>query len=98
MAEYQNESSDVCTHSQVASGVASVSIIAANVKRKGLVILNTDANALYLRFDGGTVTAATSNVTLAQNASYTFPFKFRGAITGLWAGDGTGHANVAEFT
>ena len=39
MAEYQPARSSVGTHSQVASGIASVTILAANAKRKGLRFL-----------------------------------------------------------
>jgi hypothetical protein len=83
---------------QVASGTASVAILAANGERIGATIVNTDANALFLRLDGGTATSANYSVSVAAATNYTVPFRFQGAITGIWAGDGTGHANVTEFT
>jgi hypothetical protein len=83
---------------QVASGVASVPILAANGSRVGAVISNSDANALFLRLDGGTVTSANYSVSVAANANYNVPFGYTGAITGIWAGDGSGNANVTEFT
>jgi hypothetical protein len=83
---------------QVASGTSSVPILAANGARVGAVIANSDANALLLRLDGGTVTAANYSVSVAAAASYQLPFGYQGNITGIWAGDGTGHANVTEFT
>ena len=83
---------------QVPSGIASVAILAANGARVGATIVNTDANALLLRLDGGTVTAANYSVSIAANANYVVPFRYQGAITGLWAGDGIGAANVTEFT
>jgi hypothetical protein len=86
------------TFSQVASGTSSVSILAANGSRVGATIANSDANALFLRLDAGTATSANYSVQVAANAVYVVPFRFQGAITGIWAGDGSGHANVTEFT
>lgn len=84
--------------SQVASGTSSVSILAANGSRVGAVISNSDANALLLRLDGGAATTANYSVSVASGANYSVPFGYAGAITGIWAGDGGGHANVTEFT
>jgi len=84
--------------SQVASGTSSVTILAANGERVGGIIANTDTNALYLRLDGGTVTSANYSVMLAQNAEFQIPLGFTGLITGIWAGDGSGNANVTELT
>jgi hypothetical protein len=83
---------------QVESGTSSVAILAANGARVGATIVNTDTNALLLRLDGGTVTADNYSVSIAADGNYVVPFHFQGAITGLWAGNGTGHANVTEFT
>ena len=98
MSNLPNLVANKAAFSQVASGTDSVAILAANGSRIGAVITNTDANALYLRTDGGTVTSANYTVSIAQNGNYTIPYGYNGLITGIWAGDGTGHANVTEFT
>jgi hypothetical protein len=84
---------------QVASVETSTTILAANGNRVGAVITNTDTAILYLRLDGGTVTAANHSVQIAANGRYEVPYQFSGLITGIWAGSsGSGHANVTEFT
>ena len=83
---------------QVASGTSSVTILAANGERTSALILNTDANALYLRLDGGTATSANHSVRLAQWEYFEVPVGFTGEITGIWDTDGSGHANVTELT
>lgn len=86
------------THSSVASGTASVTILAANANRKGARIFNTDANNLFLDLSGGTAVAASrAQVVLAQNVGYDVPFGLTGAITGIWSADGAGVASVVEF-
>lgn len=91
--------SGTATHSSVVSGTTSVTILAANAARKGARIFNTDANALFLDLTGGTAVAATrAQATLATNTGYDVPAGYTGLITGIWAGDGSGVASVAEFT
>jgi hypothetical protein len=98
MAEYQPIRSGLGTLSSVASAASSTTILAANGKRKGACIFNTDANALCLRLDGGTATTTTGfNVRLTQNQYFEVPFGYTGLITGIWEADGAGAANVCEF-
>lgn len=85
------------TRSSVSSGIVSVAIAAANPDRVGAVITNTDANALYLDMTGGTASATAFTVSVAANGTYEVPYGFTGAITGIWAADGTGAALVTEF-
>jgi hypothetical protein len=99
MAEYKPATSGLCTFSTVASAAASTSLLAANSKRKGGSVFNTDANALCIRMDGGTATTTTGfNVRLTQNQYFEIPFGYTGAITGIWEVDGAGAANIAEYT
>lgn len=86
------------TLTSVDSSTVSGTILAANADRKGAVIFNTDANALYLLLGSGTASATNTSVILAQNASYEVPFGYTGVIVGVWAADGTGAAKVTEFT
>ena len=91
--------SSTATVTSVASGITSVSIVAANTARRGVSILNTDANALYLLVGGGTASATNLSVIVAAtNGYWEAPFGFTGAITGIWAADGTGSAFVTEYT
>lgn len=85
------------TKSAVASGIASVTILALNANRKGATITNTDANALYLDLSGGTASSTSFSVSIAANGYYEIPFGYTGLITGIWAADGAGSALVTEF-
>lgn len=89
--------SGAATRTTVASGTASVTILAANAERKGASIYNSDASALYLDMSGGTAAATRCQYSLAQGQTLEVPFGFTGAITGVWAGDGAGGADVAEY-
>ena len=89
---------DTGTLSSVDSGIASVTILAANTARKGAVIVNTDANVLYLDLSGGTASATSYSYPVAADGYFEVPFGYTGLITGIWAADGTGAAKVTEFT
>jgi len=82
----------------VASAATSTSIIAANTARQGLSISNTDANVLYLLIGGGTASATNFSVQVAANGYFEMPYGFTGAVTGIWAVDGSGAALVTEYT
>lgn len=98
MAEFKPVTSGVCTFSTVGDSAASVTLLAANTRRKGASIINTSTAILYIRMDGGTATATTGhNVQLAQNAYFEVPFGYTGLITGIWASDAGGAANIAEY-
>jgi hypothetical protein len=92
-------SSSSATVTAVASGIASVTIKAANTARKGITVTNTDANILYLKVGGGTASATDFSVAVAATTGYwEAPYGFTGAITGIWALDATGSALVTEYT
>ena len=86
---------ELATRSQVASGTASVLLIAANPSRVSVYIENTDSNKLYVSY--GTVAATTTNYTfqLAEHAHKEI-LTFRGPIYGIRAGDGSGSALITE--
>ena len=99
MSEYKPITSNLAVFSTVGDTTSNTTILASNRQRKGATIVNTSTAILYLRFDGGTATATTGhNVQLAQNDYFEVPFGYTGAITGIWASDAGGAANVAEFT
>lgn len=85
------------TVTSVNSAASSTAIIAANRLRSGVTVTNTDANTLYLLVGGGTASATNFSVALAQNAHWEAPYGFTGAITGIWAADGSGVALVTEY-
>lgn len=87
------------TRTAVASGVASVNILALNTARKGASVSNDDANILYLDLSGGTASATNYTVQVPGNGGYyEVPFGYTGLITGIWAADGTGSARVTEYS
>lgn len=97
MSEYSPITSNDVSFSTVASNAASVTILAANAKRKGASIANTSTAILYLKLGGGTATATTAHtVQMAANTYFEIPFGYTGAVTGIWAA-ANGSANVAEF-
>jgi len=99
MSEYAPIKSNTCTFSTVGDSDSSVTLLASNSRRKGASIVNTSTAILYLRMDGGTATATTGyNVPLIQGGYFEVPFGYTGAITGIWASDAGGAANVAEYT
>lgn len=99
MAEYAPIKSNTCTFSSVGDAASSTTILAANPQRKGASIVNTSTATLYLRMDGGTATTTTGhNVQLIQGNYFEVPFGYTGLITGIWASDAGGAANVAEYT
>lgn len=86
------------TYSSVNSGTSSVTLLALNTARKGATIVNTDANVLYVDCSGGTATASRNTHQLMTGQTLEVPFGYTGAITGMWAADGSGVASIVEFT
>ena len=81
----------------VASSASNVSILASNRSRRGLILCNTDANGVYIKF-GTTATTSDFSLYLAQNGIYTMTGQiYTGAIDAIWAGDGTGYLVASEL-
>jgi hypothetical protein len=95
-AEFLAALRSTAAFTSVASGTSSVTILASNANRKGAIIVNTDANILYLDLTGGTAAATRYAADLATGEGYEVPFGITGTITGVWAGDGAGSALVTE--
>lgn len=89
---------NTATLTSVNSGTNSVTILASNTARYGGSVTNTDANALYLLLGGGTASATNYSVKLFTDDYFEVPYGFTGAITGIWAADGSGVALVTEYT
>lgn len=60
------------------------------------VIENTDANRLYVLLHNGTASATNFSFSLAQNENAEIT-AYRGAVKGIWAGNGSGVALVTEL-
>ena len=86
------------TRSSVTSTITSTTIMALNTSRKGGIICNTDANALYLDLSGGTAATTRFQVKLTTDQTYEVPAGYTGLITGIWSTAGSGRADVVEFT
>lgn len=97
MSEVTLRSSDAVVLTSVASSASSVTLVAANPKRRGLIITNASTAILYIRFGGGTATATTGHsVQVPTLGTYTLPFPFTGAVTAIWA-SANGSAQITEF-
>jgi len=83
--------------SSLASAATSQPLVAANPDRRGLIVVNTDANDLFLKY-GATASTADFSVKVAAGGSWTMPAPvFTGRIDAIWAGDGAGAAVATEL-
>jgi hypothetical protein len=74
----------------LASAATSAQLLAANAARKGLMLTNTDANAVYLYY-GTTATTAKYSVLIPSNGFWEMPQPiYTGRIDVIWAADGSG--------
>ncbi len=81
------------------SGTAAVDVLTANVRRRGATIKNTDANALYLSFGSGDPSAADHDIEVPSGQTLVLEQGDPNClIRGVWAGNGSGHAKVCEFS
>lgn len=97
MSEYRSGTMANATLTSVPSSATSVSLVAANLQRRKVVIQNTSTAILYVLLGGGTATATTAHsIQLAANA-YVIIDGFTGAISGIWAA-ANGQANITELT
>jgi hypothetical protein len=84
----------------VASAATSAQLLAANAVRRGIVIVNTDANALLIKY-GTTASASSFTYQIAANGTLELPAPgqalYTGRIDGIWAADGAGSAFITEL-
>lgn len=73
---------------------ASITVLAANSRRRGATIFNDSGVSVDLDVSGGTASATSCTLTLFDQDYYEVPFGHRGAITGIWA---SGAVRVTEF-
>jgi len=81
----------------VASGAASVSLIAANDHRRGLIIANNDTGILHVDLSGGTATATTANSFQLATLTHQVLDGYKGPATGIWSSQGAGSAQITEL-
>lgn len=80
----------------VDSAASSTVLLAVDTARRGLIVTNTDANALYVLLDGGTASTTNYSFSLATGESATVP-DYPGPLTGIWAGNGSGVALLSHW-
>lgn len=88
----------VGTKANVTGTGASVTIAAANPRRKGLIIFNDSGVAADIDLTGGTAAATSCSFNMLDQDVYELPLyngqPYMGAITGIWA---SGSIRVTEF-
>jgi hypothetical protein len=80
----------------VASTTDATQLLASDGGRGGLIITNTDANALYVLFDSGSASSTNFSVELAEDESFGLS-GYTGPVGGVWAGNGSGAALVTTW-
>ena len=84
----------------VASTTTSTTLLAAHdsnlARRNAVVVQNDDANRLYVLLGTGTASSTNYSFSLAQNENALLP-DYQGALTGIWAADGSGNAQVTAY-
>ena len=89
--------SSATVNAGVASAATSVTIVAANAARRGLLLVNTDANILRIKY-GATATASSFTVPIPSGGYWEMPQPiYLGIIDGIWDADGSGSAFVTEL-
>ena len=83
-----------------ASVLVSTELVGVNVHRTGLIIINTDANALYIRYGYGAAPTA-GNWTYRILSGETWEMTgtiYAGVIEGIWDANGSGYAEITELS
>lgn len=82
----------------IASAATSTLILAANPQRNGLLLTNTDANMLYLKYGEGATITTSYTVAIPAGGYWEMPRPvYSGVIHGIWAADGSGSAVYTEI-
>lgn len=88
----------VGTKTNVTGTGASVTLLAANPRRKGVLLFNDSGVAADIDLSGGTASSTSNSLTLPNQDGYELPVidggVYTGAITGIWA---SGDIRVTEF-
>jgi hypothetical protein len=89
----------VGTKTNVTGTGASISLAAANPRRKGLTLFNDSAVTADIDLSGGTAVATSCSLSMVNQSYYELPVMangsvYTGPITGIWA---SGDIRVTEF-
>ena len=83
--------------STVASSTSSQQLVGSGGWRGGLIIYNSDANDLYLKY-GATASTTDFTVKIPSGGYWEMPQPaYPGRIDGIWSGDGAGSAHITEL-
>ena len=83
----------------LASSATTVMLLQANGARHGLIVVNTDANDLWLKY-GTTAGTASGGWTVKIGSGTTWEMPqpiYSGRIDGIWTAAGVGIAEMTEF-
>jgi hypothetical protein len=81
----------------LASSASSAQLLAANAARKGLILNNTDANAVLVKY-GTTASASSFTVRITLNGYWEMPKPiYTGRIDAIWEADGSGSLYATEL-
>jgi hypothetical protein len=85
------------TVSSLASSASSAQLLASNTSRKGLILVNTDVNSVYVKY-GTTASATDFTVLMPANGYWEMPQPiYTGRIDAIWAADGAGSLYYTEL-
>lgn len=85
------------TQTQVADSASSQTILAANTGRIRATIVNDSTEILYLRESSSAATTTAYTWKVPAGATVIID-DYNGALTGIWAANGSGQATVSEVT
>lgn len=76
----------------------SITIKAANTRRRGLIVCNDADKALYIKY-GATASVTSFTAKVAAGGYWEMPSPvYTGVVDGIWASGPTGAARVTELT
>ena len=98
MARQVPSRAGTATLSNVDDSAASVSLLAANTTRSGVILVNDSGEILYLKY-GATASLTSFTYKIAAGGTWEMPEPiYLGAIDGIWAANGAGAARITELT
>ena len=87
----------MATVTNVASSATSATVLAAGA-RAAVILCNSDANDCYVLLDAGTASASNMSFILPSKANSRIPDEYvNGAISAVWAADGSGYLHITTF-
>jgi hypothetical protein len=91
------QSASSASITSLASSATSAQLLAANAARKGLILNNTDANAVLVKY-GTTASATSFTVRIPLNGYWEMPKPiYTGRIDVIWEADGSGSIYATEL-